>query len=649
MVQRLLKVLSAYIGSRDCATLAARCTECISDMVFLNEGAAGGASIDIVAAVSASMNSMIQSKDACILAFAGLKGLVRSFSFIDYAPVLAPLSVSADCKSAVTAHLFSWSQKLHVEVISSAVNAGTVDMILGCLTLNCDDLGILAAAADCLSWMMVGHESTNLQEFLALNIAHVVMQGISAFRKCLAAANSSKCTRAWCRFFTSMMTNGGTRVPGQFKAHDVRANGCGAKLAASCAAAIMVAEDGPSTLQALLSRFGHDPKVLQWIIQLQSALGIEILRSQNARLYPSCNTGEIWQAAKPSSGYKRDGGEQMQCVDPIACEFINFLHDKAVRAEDESIVEWLANQEVATFETESLNSCCDYCATMLAVCASAGQFKPVSRALPLLCLWLGGVAQRSRMQRQRVPIQVQIVRKLGSSIRDLCNALCSSSAIESKDIKRRPSFGYRASALAGFTCLFSASIAPEKCSTADVSTNVTWQLQQDASAEATRLWSQLFLGEGGDATSANAADIASEPTERELAFCGMCALVRQISLLGPAARLALGVSSTIERLCGAVCALDRSAYAIFSHSQAVRALLMPTGKQAAQIHLNMDVFLPIHGHGVCQTSLFLFLVSMLARSRSDAAVFGSALSTLAQALYCAQVMHAFMSSCEFNY
>ena len=76
---------------------------------------------------------------------------------------------------------------------------------------------------------------------------------------------------------------------------------------------------------------------------------------------------------------------------------------------------------------------------------------------------------------------------------------------------------------------------------------------------------------------------------------------------------------------------------------------MPTGKQAAQIHLNMDVFLPIHGHGVCQTTLFLFLVSMLARSRSDAAVFGSALSTLAQALYCAQVMHAFMISCEFNH
>ncbi len=145
------------------------------------------------------------------------------------------------------------------------------------------------------------------------------------------------------------------------------------------------------------------------------------------------------------------------------------------------------------------------------------------------------------------------------------------------------------------------------------------------------------MGEGSDANSAAAADEAREPTDNELLFSGMCALVRQLALLGPAARLAVGISSTVECLCSAVCALGRSAYAIFSQSQAVRALLMPTGKQTAQIHLNMDVFLPIHGEGVCQTSLFLFLVSMVARSRCDAAVFGSALSALAQALYSAQV------------
>jgi len=77
MVQRLLKVLSTYIGSLECFTLAARCTECISDRVVLNEGVSGGESVDIVTSVSASMNSMMQSREACILALAGLKGLVR--------------------------------------------------------------------------------------------------------------------------------------------------------------------------------------------------------------------------------------------------------------------------------------------------------------------------------------------------------------------------------------------------------------------------------------------------------------------------------------------------------------------------------------------------------------------------------------------
>lgn len=636
MVQRLLKVLSTYIGSLECSTLAARCTECISDMVVLNEGVAGGESVDIVTSVSASMNSMMQSREACILALAGLKGLVRSFSLIDYASVLAPLSVPADCKSAVTAHLFTWGKKVHVEVIASAVSAGTVDMLLNCMTLNSGDLGILAAAADCLSWMMVGHESTNLHEFLALNIVHIVKQGITALGKCLASTNSSRCVRAWCRFFTSMMTNGGVRVPGQFNISETRASGFGAKLAASCALTIMV-EDGISTLQALPSRFGHDPKVQRCIIQLQSALGIEILRSQNANLYPCCNTGEIWQAVPLARGKSSDD-ERVSRIDPIASEFVNFIHDKSVKAEDESAFEWTSSVDDATFEFGSINACCDVCATMMSVCAAAGQFKPVSRALPLLCLWLAGVAQRCRLQRARAPLQVQVIRKLGSSIRDVCNALCSTCAVGSKSTAPRPSFGHRASSLAALTCLFSASISPEKCSTADVSTNVTWQLQPDASSEAARLWDQLFMGEGGDDTSAAAADAACEPTEHELVFCGICALARQLALLGPAARLAVGVSSTIEGLCGVVCALRRSAYAIFSQSQAVRALLMPTGKQTAQIHLNMEVFLPIQGEGVCQTSLFLFLVSIVARSRSDAAVFGSALSTLAHALYSAQVI-----------
>ena len=637
MVQRLLKVLSTYIGSRECATLAARCTECISDMVNLNEGAAGGASIDIVTAVSASMSSMMQSRDACVLALAGLKGLMRSFSLIDYASLLAPLCVHASCKSAVTAHLFSWSQKMHVEVIASAVNAGTVDMLLGSITLNSSDLGILAAAADCLSWMMVGHESTNLQEFLELNVKHVVAAGISALRTCLAATSSSKCTRAWCRFFTSMLTDGGTRVPGQAKISDVRGNGGGAKLATSCAAAIIVAEDGLSTMQALPSRYSHDPKVLRCIIQLHSALGVERLRSRSSGLYPSCNTGEMWKEMPRVPG-KVVEDQRLQCVDPIACEFVNFLHDKMVSPEEESAVEWGTSRTDATFELGSIDACCDVCATMMAVCASAGQFKPVSRALPLLCLWLSGVAEHCRRTRVRAPLQVQVIRKLGSSIRSLCNALCSESAA-SKETTQRPSFGHRATALAAFTCLFSASIAPDNCSTADVSTNVTWQLEQDAAAsEATRLWGQLFMGEGGDVTSAAAADVACEPTEHELVFAGMCALVRQLALLGPAARLAVGISSTIENLCGTVCALRRSAYALFAHSQAVRALLMPTGKQTAQIHLSMDVFLPIPGAGACQTSLFLFLVSMLARARSDAAAFGSALCALGQALYCAQVI-----------
>jgi hypothetical protein len=275
---------------------------------------------------------------------------------------------------------------------------------------------------------------------------------------------------------------------------------------------------------------------------------------------------------------------------------------------------------------------------MMAVCAAAGQFKPVTRALPLLCLWLAGVAEYCRRTRVRVPLQVQVIRKLGSSIRDVCNAVCAASAACPKEAPLRPSFGHRATALQAFTCLFSASIAPHNCSSADVSSNVSWQLQQDAESEATRLWGQLFMGEGGDAQSAAAADAAVEPTEREMLLAAACALVRQLALLGPAARLALGVTSTTEAVCGAVCALHRSAYALFSQSQALRALLMPTGKQAAQIHLNMDVFLPIPGAGACQTSLFLFLVSMLARARSDAAVFGSALCALAQALYCAQVL-----------
>ncbi len=637
MVQRLLKVLSTYIGSRECCALAASCTECISDLVVLNEGAPGGAPVDIVTAVSFSMNSVMQSRDACILALVGLKGLIRSFSLVDYASVLAPLTIQSDCKSAVTAHLFTWSRKLHVEVIASAVNAGTVDMLLACITLNGGDIEIMTTAADCLSWMMVGHESTNLQEFLALNITHIVKQGISALRTCLTSANSSRCVRAWCRFFTSMLTDGGMWVPGQFKICETRANGCGAKLAMSSAATIMLEEDGVSTLQALPLRFGHDPKVLRCIIQLQSALGVVILRSQNARLYPCCNTGEVWQAM-PSSRGKPSGDERMHCIDPIACEFVNFLHDKAVRAEDESAVEWAASPPNATFEFGSLNSCCDVGASMLALCASAGQFKLVSRALPLLCLWLGGVAQRCRLERVRAPLQVQVIRKLGSSIRDLCHALCSACVVGSKPSAQQPSFGHRASSLAALTCLFSASIAPENCSTADVSTNVTWQLQPDDLPEAAKLWGQLFMGEGSDEASAAAAAAACEPTEHELLFSGMCALVRQLALLGPAARLAVGVSSTVEGLCSAVCALQRSAYAIFSQSQAVRALLLPTGKQTAQVHLSMDVFLPIRGEGVCQTSLFLFLVSMLARSRNDAAVFGSALGTLAQALYSAQVM-----------
>jgi hypothetical protein len=241
----------------------------------------------------------------------------------------------------------------------------------------------------------------------------------------------------------------------------------------------------------------------------------------------------------------------------------------------------------------------------------------------------------------RVPLQVQVIRKLGSSIRDLCNALRAVGAVSSSGATPAPSFGHRATALAAFTSLFSASIAPDKCCTADVSTNVTWQLQSDAASEATRLWNQLFMGEGSDANSASAADVAREPSDCELVFSGMCALVRQLALLGPAARLAVGVSSTIESLCGAVCALHKSAYAIFSQSQAIRVLLMPTGKQTAQIHLNMDVFLPIYGEGVCQTSLFLFLVSMVSRSRNDAAVFGSAVCALAQVLYCAQVITSF--------
>jgi hypothetical protein len=238
----------------------------------------------------------------------------------------------------------------------------------------------------------------------------------------------------------------------------------------------------------------------------------------------------------------------------------------------------------------------------------------------------------------RAPLQVQVIRKLGSSIRDLCKSLCAACVLGSKPLEQQPSFGHRASSLAALTCLFSASIAPENCSTADVSTNVTWHLQPDELPEATKLWGELFMGEGSDETSAAAAAAAGEPTEHELLFSGMCALVRQLALLGPAARLAVGVSSTVECLCSAVCALQRSAYAIFSQSQAVKALLLPTGKQTAQVHLNMDVFLPIRGEGVCQTSLFLFLVSMLARSRTDAAVFGSALGALAQALYSAQVM-----------
>ena len=635
MVQRLLKVLSTYIGSRECAVLAARCTECLSDMVVLNEGAAGGASMDIVTAVSASMNSMMQSRDACVLALAGLKGLVRSFSLIDYAPIFASLSAQPGCKSAVTAHLFSWSRKVHVEVIASAVNAGTIDMLLGCIMLNGADLGILAAAADCLSWMMVGHESTNLQEFLTLNIVHVVTHGIAALRTCLASSTSSRCARAWCRLFTSMLTNGGAQIPGHFAIKDARANGCSAKLAASCAEAIVSAEDGLSTLQALPSRYSHDSKVLRCIIQMTSALGIELLRNKNAGLYPCCNTGEIWQDL-PTSRSKPTAEERFHRIDPVTCEFVNFLHDKAVRAEDESAIEWMGLVE-ETFEFESINSCCDVSATMFAVCASAGQFTPASRALPLLCMWLGGVAQHCRLMRMRAPLQIQVIRKLGSSIRDLCNALCSANAASSNEATQRASFGQRATALAAFTSLFSASIAPEQCCTADVSTNVTWKLQDDASSEATRLWSQIFMGEGSDANSAAAADEAREPTDNELVFSGICALVRQLALLGPAARLAVGISSTVECLCSAVCALGRSAYAIFSQSQAVRALLMPTGKQTAQIHLNMDVFLPIHGEGVCQTSLFLFLVSMVARSRCDAAVFGSALSALAQALYCAQV------------
>jgi hypothetical protein len=622
MVQRLLKVLSAYIGSLECAVLAARCTECISDMVVLNEGAAGGASVDIVTAVSASMNSMMQSRDACMLALVGLKGLIRSFSLVEYASVLAPLSVQADCKSAVTAHLFTLSRKVQVEVIASAVSAGTVDMLLACMTLNSGDVVILAAAADCLSWMMVGHESTNMQEFLALNIVHIVKQGISALRTSLVSTNSSRCVRAWCRFFTSMMTNGGARAAGrtlsaELNTGEVGANGYGAKLASDCAAAIMDEEEGVSTLQALPSRFGHDPKVLRCIIQVQSALGIERLRSQNASLYPCCNTGELWQATLPSRG-KPVVGEQVHRIDPIACEFVNFLHDKAVRTEEESQIEWAVGQDNVTYEFVSINTCCDVCASMMAVCASAGQFKPVSRALSLLSLWLGGVAQRCRLERVRSPLQVQVIRKLGSSIRDLCNALCSACAIDSKTTTVRPSFGHRATALAAFTCLFSASIAPDNCRTADVSTNITWQLQSDASSEATRLWGQLFMGEGGDETSAAAADVACEPTERELVDC----------------------------LCSAVCALRTSAYAIFAFSQAARALLMPTGKQTAQIHLNMDVFLPIQGAGARQTSLYLFLVSMLARSRSDAAVFGSALSALAQVLYSAQVKSRKQCFCE---
>jgi hypothetical protein len=641
MVQRLLKVLSTYIGSVDCAALAARCTECLSDMVVLNEGAAGGASMDIVTAVSASMNSMIQSRDACILALAGLKGLVRSFSLIDYASALAPLDLRADCKSAVTAHLFSWSQKVHVDVIASAVNAGTVDMLLGCIMLNCTDVGILSAAADCLSWMMVAHESTNLQEFLTMNVVNVVTYGISALRTCFVSAASSRCARAWCRFLTSMLTNGGAQIPGQFIIKDVRANGFGSKLASSCAAAIVAAEDGMSTLSALTSHYSHDPKVLRCIIQLHSALGIELLRKNNASVYPGCNTGEIWQVVPPSRG-KPAVGERFHRIDPLACEFVNFLHDKAVRAEEETFVDWVASPSQENFELGSINSCCDVCASMIAVCASSGQLKPVARALPLLCLWLGGVAQHCRLFRMRVPLQVQVIRKLGSSIRDICNALRSASTNCLNEAARPPSFGHRASALGAFTSLFSASIAPENCSTADVSTNVTWQLQNDATSEAARMWSQLFMGEGSDGNSASAADEAREPTDSELLFSGICALVRQLALLGPAGRLAVGVSSTIESLCGAVCALQKSAYAIFSQSQAIRALLMPTGKQAAQIHLNMGVFLPIYGEGVCQTSLFLFLVSIVARSRNDAAVFGSAVSALAQVLYCAQVKRHFI-------
>jgi hypothetical protein len=316
---------------------------------------------------------------------------------------------------------------------------------------------------------------------------------------------------------------------------------------------------------------------------------------------------------------------------------VNFLHDANVTSEDETTIEWAAGPDDTSFEFEALCSCCDACATMMTLCASAGQFKPVSRALPLLSLWLAGVAQRCRLERLRVPIQVQVVRKIGSSIRDLCNALCSAGISGKNEISSRASFGHRAAALVSFTCLFSASITHENCSTADNSLNVTWQLQHDSLSEATMLWSRLFMGEGGDATSSAAADVACEPTEHELVFSGMCALLRQIALLGPAARLAVGVASTIEGLCGVVCALRRSAYAIFSQSQSLRALLMPTGKQTAQIHLNMDVFLPIHGQGACQTSLFLFLVSMLARSRSDAAVFGSVLCSISQALYCAQV------------
>lgn len=648
MVQRLLKVLSTYIGSVECAALAARCTECLSDMVVLNEGAAGDASMDIVTAVSASMNSMMHSRDACVLALAGLKGLVRSFSLIDYACVLAPLVVQAGCKSAITAHLFGWSQKVHVEVIASAVNAGTVDMLLGCIMLNGADLGILAAAADCLSWMMVGHESTNLQEFLTMNIVHVVKHGILALRVCLGSATSSRCARAWCRFLTSILTNGGAQVPGRFTIRDAKAECCGLNLASSCAAAIAATEDGLSTLHALPLRYSHDPKVLRCIIQLHSALGIEILRSENANLYPGCNTGELWQAVPPSRG-EQTFGERSHRIDPLACEFVNFLQDKAVRAEDETFIEWAASPFEENFAFGSINSCCDVSATMFAVCASSGQFKLVSRALPLLCLWLEGVAQHCRLNRMRMPLQVAVIRKLGSSIREICDAMRSVCAVGTNEAGQRPSFGHRATALGAFTSLFSASIAPVNCSTADVSTNVTWEVESDASSEATRLWGQLFMGEGSDANSASAADEAREPTDCELVFSGICALVRQLALLGPAARLAVGVSSTIESLCGVVCALQKSAYAIFSQSQAIRALLMPTGKQTAQIQLNMDVFLPIYGEGVCQTSLFLFLVSMVARSRNDAAAFGSAVSALAQVLYCAQVMTLhFSSMCTLN-